>query len=193
MSQFITDALRTKSDKNFLGDIAPWKIGLIVAAAFMAGDMADKLKKQAFYGKDGGLDKLDPAKVEAEVLSHNWKIHHLDPDLVHAILGIFTEAGELMEALGIAIHDGTDLDLVNLFEEVGDLQWYEALLLSKLGKTHEDSQASVIAKLKKRYPEKFTADAAINRDVVAEREVLEQDFSVHAQGEGQLLEQVFDK
>jgi hypothetical protein len=34
-------------------------------------------------------------------------------------------------------------------------------------------RAKVIAKLKLRYPEKFTQDAAINRDTVAERKVLE--------------------
>lgn len=45
--------------------------------------------------------------------------------------------------------------------------------LGPLGACYEDALDLNIAKLKARYPEKFTTEAAVNRDLAAERAVLE--------------------
>jgi len=97
----------------------------------------------------------------------------VDVDTEHGILGIATEAGELLDALKKAIFYGKPLDLVNIKEEIGDAMWYIALICKANGWTFEEIQQQNIAKLKARYPDKFTQDKALNRDLPKEREVLE--------------------
>lgn len=93
--------------------------------------------------------------------------------LLHASIGITTESGELADTLKKHIFYGKPLDTVNAIEEVGDLLWYAALACEALGTTLEDAMERNIAKLKARYPEKFEAQRAIERDLTAERAALE--------------------
>jgi len=93
--------------------------------------------------------------------------------LLHGVIGLVTEAGELVEAIMNHVIDGKPLDLVNIGEEVGDSFWYEALIL-----TVTNSDPSVVArhnieKLLLRFPDKFTEENALVRDIVAERRALE--------------------
>jgi NTP pyrophosphatase (non-canonical NTP hydrolase) len=93
--------------------------------------------------------------------------------LVHAVLGLQTEAGELADPIKKHIYYGRPLDLVNLREEIGDCLWYLAIAADALGTTLEAEQARNLAKLRARYPHVFTAEAAQVRDLDREREVLE--------------------
>lgn len=93
--------------------------------------------------------------------------------LLHAGLGLTTEAGEFLDALKKHLFYGKPLDLVNLREELGDIMWYLAIACSALDTTFEQEQARNIAKLKARYPDKFTSHKAIERDLTAERIILE--------------------
>jgi len=93
--------------------------------------------------------------------------------LLHASIGITTESGELADTLKKHIFYGKPLDTVNAIEEVGDLLWYAALACEALGTTLEDAMERNIVKLKARYPEKFEAQRAIERDLTAERAALE--------------------
>jgi NTP pyrophosphatase (non-canonical NTP hydrolase) len=93
--------------------------------------------------------------------------------LLHAGMGLATEGGEILDALKKHIYYGTVLDTVNLKEEAGDLMWYLAVLIDALGLTFEQVQNANIAKLFNRYGEKFSKHSAIERDLFAEREVLE--------------------
>lgn len=93
--------------------------------------------------------------------------------LLHALIGIVTESGELFDQFKKHIFYGKPLDLVNLQEELGDLMWYIAILLDYLGISLEEIMAQNNAKLRARYPEKFTEDNALNRDLDGERKVLE--------------------
>lgn len=94
--------------------------------------------------------------------------------LLHAGIGIATEAGEFLDQLKKHVFYGKDLDFTNLKEEIGDMLWYLAIALDELGFTFEEVMSMVIEKLKKRYPEKFTEAEALNRDLETERLVLEQ-------------------
>lgn len=94
-------------------------------------------------------------------------------DILHAILGIFTEGAEMADALKRHIFYGTTLDVVNLKEESGDLLWYIQLLLTALGVTLEEALDVNEAKLRKRYGSQFTEHAAVNRDLEIERKILE--------------------
>jgi NTP pyrophosphatase (non-canonical NTP hydrolase) len=94
--------------------------------------------------------------------------------LVHAAMGLQTEAGELTDALKRHIFYGKELDRTNLKEEAGDLCWYLAILAEELGTTLEELQELNIKKLQARFPNKFTEEDATTRDLETERQVLEE-------------------
>jgi len=97
----------------------------------------------------------------------------VDKDILHAVLGLGTEAGEIQDTVKKSLFYGADLDQTNLMEEAGDLMWYLAILLNKLGLSFEEVMEKNIEKLKFRYPEKFTHENALNRDLRGERERLD--------------------
>jgi NTP pyrophosphatase (non-canonical NTP hydrolase) len=94
-------------------------------------------------------------------------------ELMHASMGMVTEAGEFIDALKKHTIYGKPIDRVNLVEEIGDLFWYQALACRALGVSFEEVMERNIAKLRKRFPEKFTAELALSRDLDAERAALE--------------------
>ena len=93
--------------------------------------------------------------------------------LVHAAIGVATESGELLDALKKTLMYGKALDRINVMEECSDVLWYLALALDATGFTLEDCMERNIAKLRKRFPHKFTSEAALVRDLDAERSALE--------------------
>jgi len=93
--------------------------------------------------------------------------------LLHAGIGISTEAGELLDALKKHIFYGKSLDKVNMAEEVGDLFWYIAIIADELGFEFESVMEKNIEKLKARYGEKFSEEKANLRNLVQERSILE--------------------
>ncbi len=94
--------------------------------------------------------------------------------LIHYVLGVGTEAGELQDAVKRLVAYNKPLDTVNVKEEIGDIFWYLGRLCDSLGLTFEECMERNIEKLKTRYPNKFTEHSALNRDLEAERKVLEQ-------------------
>jgi NTP pyrophosphatase (non-canonical NTP hydrolase) len=94
--------------------------------------------------------------------------------LMHAAMGMVTESGEFIDALKKLTIYGKPIDKTNLVEEIGDCMWYVALACRALDVSLEDVMDRNIAKLRKRYPEKFTQEAALNRDLDAERKALEE-------------------
>lgn len=100
-------------------------------------------------------------------------INNLSPRMAHAILGVSSEGGELVDAMKKSYIYGKPFDVVNAFEELGDITWYISIALHEMGRTWEDLFEMNIAKLKARYPEKYTDDKALNRDLKTERTILE--------------------
>ena len=93
---------------------------------------------------------------------------------LHMVLGMVTESAELADVYKKHIAYGKDLDDVNLQEEIGDLLWYIANLATLKGWDISRIMSTNISKLQARYPEKFTNEHAINRDLIVERQILEQ-------------------
>jgi NTP pyrophosphatase (non-canonical NTP hydrolase) len=93
--------------------------------------------------------------------------------LIHYGMGMVTEAGEFIDMLKKHMMYGKPLDRTNLIEEIGDLAWYMARACDELCIDFEEVLRRNIEKLKTRYPEKFTEDKALNRDLEKEREVLQ--------------------
>jgi NTP pyrophosphatase (non-canonical NTP hydrolase) len=93
--------------------------------------------------------------------------------LLHAAIGMCTEAGEFIDQLKKHIFYGKPLDRVNLKEELGDLLYYIGVAMDELETDFDTEQRRNIAKLQARYPSKFSEDAAVNRDLNKERKILE--------------------
>lgn len=95
--------------------------------------------------------------------------------LNHAVIGINAEGGELATALQRWLYYGKPLDETNIKEELGDLFWYIAEACNALGFSMETIMEANIAKLRQRYPEKFSEVLAAeeNRDRAAEARAIE--------------------
>lgn len=96
---------------------------------------------------------------------------------IHMLMGMMTEVGELTDQFKKHLAYGKDIDWVNVKEEIGDLMWY----ISEFANQHqfdlEEILETNIAKLQKRFPEKFTSEHAIHRNLNAEREILSKNIS----------------
>src|SRR5262249_12605893 len=93
--------------------------------------------------------------------------------LLHAMIGLCTESGEIQDQLKKHIFYGKPIDTTNLVEEMGDLFWYLGIMANTLGVSFEEIMAKNNAKLRARYGDKFTETAALNRNLNAERNILE--------------------
>lgn len=137
------------------------------------GARLDMVKRHIFYGKPagffGGEDfHLTDDQKKLLVNENGRRIK-----VIHGIIGILTEAGELAETLYSLLFQGEDFDFINIKEEGGDTFWYLAELLTGANASFGETQRLNIAKLVARYGEKFSEFKALNRDLDKERGVLE--------------------
>ncbi len=93
--------------------------------------------------------------------------------ILHAAMGVSTEAGELLDAVKKHVYYGKPLDRTNLFEEMGDMFWYLAILADCLGVDFEKAMEKNIEKLQIRYGSKFSEARAQKRSLDEERACLE--------------------
>lgn len=148
---------------------APQKVDLIALDELSINlvertKVLDAVKKALFY----------PTAPEfGYTRGHSWPADQVEQNILHAIIGVVTEGGELLEAI-IGLRHGRAVDKINLREEIGDTLWYLALLCDALGTTLGAEMQANINKLSARYPEKFSAHLALNRDLAKERDVLEE-------------------
>jgi NTP pyrophosphatase (non-canonical NTP hydrolase) len=119
-------------------------------------------------------DALRTESSQFHELQHEGKVYS-QTRLLHSALGMQTEAAEFSDAIKKSLFYGKSLDVVNLKEELGDLLWYMAIAMDELGTDFDAEAKRVVKKLKARYPEKFTSDNALNRDLGTERQILEKD------------------
>ena len=78
-------------------------------------------------------------------------------------LGITGEAGEVADIIKKHLYQGHKMDVEHLAEELGDVCWYIAVLSDIYGFQFEELFDRNIAKLRKRYPDGFSAEQSINR------------------------------
>ncbi len=124
------------------------------------------------------MDSKKYLSDSARTVSDNYpeirsRLGNKEIDLLHAAIGLQTESAEFSDMLKKALFYGKPIDQVNLKEEIGDLLWYAALALRALNTDFETVMERNIEKLKARYPQKFTEENAIVRDLDKEREILE--------------------
>lgn len=157
---------------NFFIDRVP--VGTLARALHQAkmllgdGSPMSAIKRTIMYGAElpGGLPTGPDTIINKDAVP---------VDVFHAIIGILTEAGELAQALFDVLFetDTPPFDVVNFSEEMGDIGWYRSLGLRAVGKTPDECDRENIAKLMKRFRDRYTDEEVINRNVAAERETLE--------------------
>lgn len=92
---------------------------------------------------------------------------------LHMLMGLTTEVGELTDVFKKNLAYGKEIDWVNVGEEVADVMWYLINFCDVTGINLEKELDKNIKKLEARFPEKFSTDKALNRDLSKEREILE--------------------
>lgn len=163
MKNYLADSARTASNTYFTDKVTEREVKETFESFAETGEVLDNQKRRLFYGKG---DALSGGEVDG------FSIDSLNGNIVHAIYGLCTEAGEISEAFLKAAETG-EFDEVNLKEEAGDLLWYLAMLFRELDTDFDDVASTNINKLKARFPEKFTQNKAYNRDLDTERDILE--------------------
>jgi NTP pyrophosphatase (non-canonical NTP hydrolase) len=93
--------------------------------------------------------------------------------LLHAGMGIATEAGEFVDTIKKYAFYGKEIDQRNLIEELGDLMWYIALAVDTLGTSLDAVMEKNAAKLAARYKAGFSAKEAIVRNIENEMVALD--------------------
>lgn len=186
--EYVQNAVRTES---VLPVTTVYHRATLMAAlklALHAANLVDQVKKNLYYRRaiDNAVMARETGQVMTEahrlLLATQGLLDHEPPApitddavllrVLHAGLGFFTEGGEVIEAVDLAL-EGHPLDLVNVGEEGGDIDWYKAILQDATGTHENDIRERNIAKLRKRYPQKFESHQAIHRDLDGERAVLE--------------------
>jgi NTP pyrophosphatase (non-canonical NTP hydrolase) len=181
LQEYQEKALRTESiidavvaDKNEL---------LHTLAMFNTiGEMLDCLKKKIYYRNPKKYnEQFEKLSTDLKFFTSCEERHHkelheetldVDPRVFHGVIGIATEAAELVAALQKNI-SGHELDPVNVQEEMADISWYKAILNDALKLSWEEGLDRNIAKLKARYPEKYSDEHAEVRNLDIERKILE--------------------
>ena len=174
MQQYQAEALATESPitpdmQKML--VRVWEVSAeLLFDMGTAGQQMDRVKRTVYYGKVDGelMDELMPTHPTGEKRERIEQCARL----FHGICGIFTEIGEACEEMHRFIDEGGQLNVENIKEEMGDLLWYINLVLATLGTNIVEVAKRNIAKLKARYPNKFEALRAIQRDLEAERKAL---------------------
>lgn len=191
---YIADCLRSEnrlSTTSVKTDGDQLKAALHMAIAM--GAFIDLVKKAVVYGKEiayediiKSLDAILNACQGFEAALHADKPDgYVGEDvpvngrLLHAILGGYGENAELLEVLLNQIQNNGELKILGkggIVEEAGDDSWYDALRADAIrevcGVTPGQTMTVNIAKLKARFPGKFTLEASENRNLAAEEKIL---------------------
>lgn len=131
------------------------------------GGFLDSIKKYVFYRKmDPTVEnQMPPVWPTGEKKERIQQLARM----LHGLIGVGTEFPELAEEI-IDFIEGTkpELDLDHIKEECFDLMWYINIILHCCGTDIPTVCEQGIAKLKARYPDKFTEHSAEHRDTAKE-------------------------
>lgn len=162
MTTYLEASGRTAATKLHGDTIRESDFNAILDECISALQRLDQVKKALFYGREPtwGVPAVNGEPIRAD------DTHR---DILHGILGVATEAGELLELL----RRPSKLSEVKLMDEGGDVLWYQALIFRALGATFEDIGDRNIKKLAIRFPEKFEEYLAIGKDDDKEKVVFQ--------------------
>lgn len=84
-------------------------------------------------------------------------------NITNGALGLCGEAGEVADQIKKSLYQGHPLDPDHIAEELGDIAWYIAITAEAIGYDLEDIILMNVEKLKKRYPDGFSAERSQHR------------------------------
>lgn len=164
--QYLRDSARTMSSEFHPEVFSPDEaLDLLVEFENLARKL-DNAKKGLIYGR--------PPKDKPPLVRTSSRF---DKDELHAILGKITEVAELSEVLRRSWESPSITDDHRVADEMGDDWWYDAILLRSRGLDPVKVAAGNVSKLKARFPEKFDAGLAVNRNTDAEEKALSEGLS----------------
>ena len=85
--------------------------------------------------------------------------------ILNASLGLSGETGELNDSIKKWVFHGHPINREYVKKELGDIMWYVAMMCESFGFEMNDIMQLNIDKLKARYPEGFSEEKSINREV----------------------------
>lgn len=137
----------------------PAQLAHDIVAFIRAARTIDGWKSRLFYGKHkivGGadLDALSRLPVDYNNVPN--------PQLIHGILGIASEAGEIAEDLLKLLTGGDHID-DNIEREQGDIDWFQELVAEARGVSIPECRFRNILRLRERFPDAFSEEDAVAR------------------------------
>lgn len=118
----------------------------------------------------------DKIKIEEYQNLSKRTLSNLDSvleDNIHMSLGLTTETAEIADVFKKKLAYKKEIDWVNIQEELGDVMFYIVNMCNINNWDLRDILQNNINKLKVRFPDKFTEENALNRDLTSERKELE--------------------
>lgn len=159
-------AMRTAAGPEvfYPGNARPHDVAYYLARFIIMARHLDAFKSALFYGKVKHVEINDLAGLLASggTDGHFDFDHIANPQLLHACLGITSEAGEIAEDLLKALQ-GQLLSTENLVRESGDIDWFQELLATATETPVNVARAFNVARLRQRFPDAFSEADAIAR------------------------------
>lgn len=165
---YTDQALLTLSNSFHVHRIEDAEVKQVLENFIKSAEQLDKIKKTWFYGREY-TPILSPDQQTSDV-TMTIGMH---PDIIHSIIGMATEAAELVEILYGCLFLGEVFDAIHFGEEVGDHNWYQAIGLHRAKLELGRILVANINKLRARFPENFTEYDANHRALDNERATLE--------------------
>jgi hypothetical protein len=147
-----------KRPEEIMAQMNPWKARLLAEnlySALRSSARVDSAKKVAIYNKD----QVNVPNVFSPTAESFLEMTTEQAALLHAAIGMFGEAGEILDNVLRHI-GGAPLDRENAIEESGDLDFYHEDYRRNLGFTEAEARQSNMDKLGKRYPGFIYSDAS---------------------------------
>lgn len=120
-----------------------------------------------------GFDHEEISKFEKDGPDHPQIEKHSITALGGAIAALTCCVGDFNDQIKKHLFYGRELNLEKMKQSLQQICMAIAGICFVSGTTIEQGRETNIAKLRKRYPDKFTEDAALNRNLEAERKILE--------------------
>ena len=159
-NEYTQQALRTLSDTFNVVDVLDYQMEYVLTEAIYNGGLLDELKKNIFAEKP--IELLDTIMPHGDDRPFPWE--QVEQDITHGIIGIASEASELVEHLYRAMEPEGSINTVAVSKEIGDVLWYVALLCNAIGVPMDQIMAENIDKLRRRFPDKYEHSIAQTHD-----------------------------
>jgi len=164
-----------ESGRGKLSDNDVREIRVLLAQGVMQKDIAlcYNVRPNQISRINTGARRGEVMQVNIEVLNDYQiassrtmvKEYSYDDAMVNYSMGLIGESGEVIDLLKKSLFHGHELDRNKLKEELGDVLFYIAALATTVGVTLEEIANYNIDKLWDRYPNGFTTERSINRDI----------------------------